>query len=402
MQNTPNALRLQIAIVGRTNAGKSTLLNLIAGQDVAMTSPVPGTTTDVVEKPMELWPLGPILLLDTAGLDDLSALGGGRVERTRRAVNRADVLLLVVRGSFGAPERAALELAAERKINTVAVLNLESGEMPDRALLADLASATGRPPLCCCAADATDRDRFLGELKAALTAAGPEDFFAPPPLLADLVDPADLVVLLIPIDQQAPKGRLIMPQVQVLRDALDLGAIPLLVRDAEYEFLLNELKRPPRLVVCDSQVVDKMIRLTPSGIPCTTFSILFARLKGDVRTLADGARAIETLRPGDRVLIAEACTHHATEEDIGRVKIPRLLEAKAGGPLAVTVSSGRDYPADLGSYKLVIHCGSCMLNRRETLHRIALARAAGVPVTNYGMAISACHGVLERVMTPFR
>ena len=403
MLGTPNSMRLQLAVVGRTNAGKSTLVNLVAGQEVAITSPVAGTTTDVVEKPMELRPLGPILLLDTAGLDDATELGSSRLSRTRRAVDRADVLVLVVRnGVWGEPEQRAVELAAERRVKVVPVLNLEPGEEPQPGFPERIQEASGMAPLSCVATAPETRDPFLESFKTALFAAAPEDFFSPPPLLADLVSPADLVVLLVPLDMQAPKGRLILPQVQVVRDALDLSAIPLLVREEEYAFALEQLKRLPALVVCDSQVIDLMVRHTPRGVPCTTFSILFARLKGDLEAFAAGAAAIHRLRPGDRVLIAEGCTHHAAETDIGRVKIPRWLEQKVGGPLQVTVAAGRDYPEDLASYRLVIHCGGCMLNRREMLRRIALAQAAGVPITNYGMAIAACRDVLNRVMTPFR
>ncbi len=399
MEETPRSLRLQIAIAGRTNAGKSTFLNRIAGQDVAITSPTPGTTTDVVEKAMELRPLGPVLFLDTAGLDDSGDLGGRRIERSARAFNRADVmLLLTTAGLWGDPEEHALAAAKDRKINVIPVVNKIDLEAPTQEFICLLTEKCGFAPLL---TGETGREALLPELKAALLAALPDDALTPPPLLSDLVQPGETVVMIVPIDIQAPKGRLILPQVQALRDALDAGTLAVVVRESEYPAALAQLRRPPALVVCDSQVVDLMVRETPADIPCTTFSILFARLKGDMPLLAAGAAAINRLAPGDPILIAEACTHHSSEDDIGRVKIPRWLAKKVGGELAAEVSAGRDYPADLSAKKLVIHCGSCMLNRRETLRRLELAARAGVPVTNYGMAISECHGVLERVLSPF-
>ena len=230
---------------------------------------------------------------------------------------------------------------------------------------------------------------------------GLAQLLATPSMLVDLVKPGDTVVLIVPVDIQAPKGRLILPQVQAVRDALDSDALCYVVKESAYRSALANLREKPALVVCDSQVVDLMVRETPADVPCTTFSILFARLKGDMNVLAAGAGRIRSLRPGDRVFIAEACTHHASDDDIGRVKIPRWLAKFVGGELHVTVGAGRDYPADLSKYQLVIHCGSCMLNRRETLRRIENARRSGVPITNYGMAISTCHGVLERVLSPF-
>lgn len=403
METTPRSLRLQIAVAGRTNSGKSSFMNLITGQDVAITSPVPGTTTDVVEKAMELRPIGPVLFLDTAGIDDETRLGGRRVERSRRAFDRADVLLLLTTaGAWGEPEEEMLSAARERKVALIAVVNQIDLHAPDTGFLAMLQEKTGFEPLTVCATGgAAERERVLPLLKERLLAACPEDFIAPPPLLGDLVDPGDTVMLIVPVDIQAPKGRLILPQVQAIRDGLDHDVTVCVVKENGYRKALENLVAPPKLTVCDSQVVDLMVRETPPEVACTTFSILFARLKGDMELLAAGAGRIRTLRPGNRILIAEACTHHASDDDIGRVKIPRWLSATVGGELDVTVSAGRDYPADLSRFDLIIHCGSCMLNRRETLRRIELARQAGVPITNYGMAISACRGVLERVLSPF-
>ena len=403
MEKSPRSLHLQIAVAGRTNAGKSSFLNLVVGQDAAIVSPQPGTTTDVVEKAMELLPIGPVLFLDTAGIDDHTALGDRRVGRSFRAIDRADVILLAVEaGAWGEPEERLLAAARERKIALVPVVNKIDLYPPAPEFLEFLREKSSFAPL---AVNSTggpaERERVLPLLKDALLAACPEDFLHTPPLLGDLVPPGGVVVMIVPVDTQAPKGRLILPQVQAIRDVLDHDAMTLVVKENRYAETLRKLAVRPDLVICDSQVVGLMVRETPPEVPCTTFSILFARLKGDMEALAAGAGSIRGLKPGDPVLIAEACTHHACDEDIGRVKIPKWLGGKVGGPLRISVTAGRDYPADLREYKLVVHCGSCMLNRRETLRRIELARQAGVPVTNYGMTISFCHDVLERVLSPF-
>ena len=401
MLNTPKSLRLAIALTGRVNSGKSSLLNLVTGQETAIVSPQRGTTTDVVEKAMEFPPLGPVLWLDTAGTDDGSPLGAERLKRTFAAIDRADVMAIVTApGVWGEPEEKLLAAARERKIRAFAVVNRCDTAEPDPAFLAELRERCGGiPPVTAVAGDPAQRDRTLAAFKAALIEAVPEEFVEPPPLLGDLVPATGSVVLIVPIDKEAPKGRLILPQVQAIRDALDHGVRVTVVRDREYAAALADLRTPPALVVCDSQVVDLMVRETPPEVPCTTFSILFARLKGDLLRLAAGAATIPHLGDGDRVLIAEACTHHAADDDIGRVKIPRLVAAHSGAKLDFEVVSGRDYPADLSPYRLIVHCGSCMLNRRETLRRIELA--GETPITNYGMAIACCRGVLDCVMSPF-
>ena len=402
MIGTPKSLRLQIAIVGRVNSGKSSFLNLVSGQDVAVTSPQRGTTTDVVEKAQELIPLGPVLWLDTAGTDDDSALGVERGRRTMQAVDRADIMLLVTTPNvWGRDEERLLSAARERKIPVIPVVNKCDCEICRPEFLKTVEERCGTPAVTAVSSgDSAERDRVLNDSKQALLAVAPEDFLVPPPLLGDLLPGRDgLVVMIVPIDLQAPKGRLILPQVQALRDGLDADAQVMVVKESQYVRALGNFRDPPDLVVCDSQVVDFMVANTPAAIRCTTFSILLSRLKGDIVKLASGVKAIDELRPGDRVLMAEACTHHATHEDIGRVKIPALLEKRAGGKLDFAFSGGRDFPDDLSSFKLIVHCGSCMLNRCETLRRIA--RAGAVPITNYGMAISHCRGVLRRVLSPF-
>ena len=399
---TPKSMRLHIALAGRVNSGKSTLLNKLAGQDISITSPLPGTTTDVVEKPMELRPLGPVLFLDTAGLADDSELGSARIARSIKALDRADVLLLILSADlWGETEEKLLSLAKERKLPVIPVMNKCDEVPPEEKILAFLKEKCGAEAVAVSALR-DSREELLAKLKPALIAAVPEEFVSPPPMAGDLVKAGQTVILIVPIDIQAPKGRLILPQVQTLRELLDADCTVVVCKTSDYPNALKNLKEPPALVICDSQAVDIMAKETPPEIPCTTFSILLSRIKGDMELFIRGTEAIDTLRPGDKVLIAEACTHHASDDDIGRVKIPRLLEKTVGGPLEFQVCAGHDFPADLSSFKLMLHCGGCMLNRREVLRRLQLAAAAGVPVVNYGMAISRCRGVLGRVLAPFR
>ncbi len=381
--------------------GKSSLLNLITGQDVAITSPVPGTTTDVVEKAMELLPLGPVLFLDTAGLDDRSVLAEQRLKRTRKVFDRADVALLVTEADGWTDfEDAIAGEAARRSIPVIIIINKTDATPPSAAFLDRVRSKTSWViPLSCRAVEG--RDAAVNTLKDYLIEASPEDFMHPPSLIGDLLTPGGFAVLVVPIDLQAPRGRLILPQVQTVRDALDNDAAAVVVKEREYAAMLEMLRRPPDIAICDSQVVLKMTADTPPSVPCTTFSILFSRSRGDLVEAARGAAAIPSLKEGDRVLIAEACTHHAMEDDIGRVKIPRWIRQYKGFDLTFDVASGSDYPDDLKDYKLIIHCGGCMINRRFMLTRVQKAREAGVPMTNYGVCISYLQGVLERVLSPF-
>jgi [FeFe] hydrogenase H-cluster maturation GTPase HydF len=401
MKKTPKSLRLQIGLFGRTNVGKSSFLNMVAGQDVAITSPVPGTTTDVVEKSMELLPLGPVVFLDTAGLDDRSVLAEARLKKTVKIFDRSDVITLVVEpNTWTDYEERILGEAKKREIPPIVVVNKIDLNPPSADFIGEVHAKTSRV-LSCSSVDFDQRDPVINQYKKFLIEVCPEDFLKPPPLVGDLLPGAGLAVLIVPIDLEAPKGRLILPQVQTIREALDFDASVMVVKEREYAHSLTNLKIPPHLVICDSQVVLKMVAETPDGIPCTTFSILFARNKGDLVELARGAAVIETLRPGDRILIAEACSHHAIEDDIGRVKIPRWMRQYVGGDLRIDVSSGRDYPDNLKEYRLIIHCGGCMLTRREMLARIQKAREAKVPITNYGLSISFCQGVIRRVLSPF-
>lgn len=395
-------MRLHIALFGRTNVGKSSFLNMISGQDTAITSPLPGTTTDVVEKTMELLPLGPIVFFDTAGFNDTTELASARLRKTTETFRRAEiVVILCENGVWGESETHIMRLAFEHNLPVVAVINKIDTNPADPAFSEKLKAEGASSVIAVSSVVPEQREAGLNAFKQALLAVCPEDFIQPPPLVGDLLPSGGLAVLIVPIDLQAPKGRLILPQVQTIRDALDNDASVLVVKEREYAHLLEQLKTPPALAVCDSQVVMKMVADTPKTVPCTTFSILFSRLKGDMQLLARGVAAIEKIKHGDKILIAEACSHHAAADDIGRVKIPRWLRQYLGADIEIDVYAGRDYPENLEEYSLVVHCGSCMLNRRETLARLQMAERAGVPVTNYGMCIAYVQGVLERVLTPF-
>jgi len=401
MNNTPKSLRLQIGLFGRTNVVKSSFLNLIAGQDVSITSPVPGTTTDVVEKVMELLPLGPVVFLDTAGVNDDSGLAGARLRKTKNIFSRADVIALIVEPEIwtGYEEEVSAE-ARKRDLPLVIVVNKTDLGFPSEAFLESLKLKTGKI-LLCSSLNWERRDETVCVFKKILIESCPNDSPDRSSLIGDLLPPGGLAILIIPIDLEAPKGRLILPQVQTLRDALDNDAAAMVVKEREYRHALENLKKLPDLVVCDSQVVLKMTADTPREVKCTTFSILFSRNKGDLKEMVRGVTAIDGLRTGDKILVAEACSHHAVQDDIGRVKIPRWLRQYTGADLDIRTCAGRDFPDDLSEYKLVIHCGACMLTRREMLARIQETREKRVPVTNYGVCISFLQGVLERVLGPF-
>ncbi len=391
MLQTPKGLRLQIALLGRVNAGKSSFLNLVTGQHVSITSEIAGTTTDVVEKAQELLPLGPVLWLDTAGFGDDTVLSAERLQKTRLVLDRADVAVLVLDGNqFGAPEEEILSEIEKRSLPVLKVYNK-----------ADLYPDLPSDELAVNALDLQSRHQVLSALTAALLKISPDSFLTPPPLLGDLAPKGGLVVMIVPIDYEAPKGRLILPQVQAIRDCLDHHQNVLVVQEDTYLNALKNLKKEPDLVVCDSQVVKQMVAQTPPSVPCTTFSILMARLKGDLLKMSEGAGAIWTLKDGDKVLIAESCTHHAIEDDIGTVKIPNLLRQKTGTNLQIDHVSGCDFAKNLSDYKLVIQCGGCTQNRREILSRIHQSLSQGVPMTNYGVCLAALNGVLERVLAPF-
>ncbi len=397
MQKTPRSMRVHIGIFGRRNVGKSSLLNAITRQQVAIVSGVAGTTTDPVEKPMELLPLGPVLFIDTAGIDDEGALGDLRVQKTRQVLDRTDVGVLVAEaGSWSRFEELMLGEMRAREIPTVVVFNKVDLGPPDPSVVIQLAN-TKTPTVQVSALSGLG----ILSLRQALLDITPAQLIDYPAIAGDLVGPGELAVLVIPIDKEAPRGRLILPQVQTIRDLLDSDSMCMMVKERELRRALESLKAPPKLVVTDSQAFLKVAADVPPSIPMTSFSILFARFKGDLLSQVQGALSVDGLRAGDRVLVAEACSHHPIGDDIGRVKIPRWLTQYVGGKLEFDHVQGHDFPAELSPYRLVIHCGACMTNRREMLGRILRCRQAGVPITNYGVVIAYSLGILERALEPF-
>lgn len=406
LNDTPRSSRLHIAIFGRRNAGKSSIINAITNQDIAVVSPVKGTTTDPVYKSMELLPLGPVVLIDTAGLDDEGELGELRKRKTLEVLNKTDIALIVIDAVGGVTsfDRQIVESVRSKNIPMIGILNKID-------LLTNINSTHAENPLTL--VNKTEEElelkvipvsavehQGIKELKKALIAAVPdeEDKFR---IVGDLISPGDLVVLVVPIDKAAPKGRLILPQQQTIRDILESEAIAIVTKDYELKEALESLGKKPRLVITDSQVFLKVAADTPKDIPLTSFSILFARNKGDLEEMVRGARAIDRLQDGDRVLIAESCTHHQQPDDIGKVKIPRWIRQATGKQIEFDFANGMKYPDNVKDYSLIIHCGGCMMNRRQMLWRMGKAVEAGVPIVNYGIAIAHVQGILERAISPF-
>jgi [FeFe] hydrogenase H-cluster maturation GTPase HydF len=384
-------------LFGRRNVGKSSLLNALTRQDVSIVSDIAGTTTDPVEKPMELLPLGPVLFIDTAGIDDVGALGELRVARTRQIFDRCDLgVIVVAAGDWGEFEEQMLAELKQREVPTIVVFNKVDMAAPPEELLARFKAA--KTPVV--RTVATSGEGLL-DLREALIRNAPEDFINAPSIMGDLLPAGELAVLVVPIDLEAPKGRLILPQVNAIRDVLDVDAYCMVVKERELRDALERLNRPPAIVVTDSQGFLKVAADTPPSVPMTSFSILFARYRGDLFEFVRGALTIDRLKPGDKVLVAEACSHHPIGEDIGTVKIPRWLTQYVGGKLEFTNVQGHDFPDDASPYRLIVHCGSCMWNRREMLSRLLRCRQQGVPITNYGVTIAYSLGIFERALGPF-
>lgn len=394
---TLKSMRLHIGIFGKTNVGKSSLLNRITNQDVSIVSNIAGTTTDVVEKTMELLPIGPVNFLDTAGINDSTALSSERIEKTMKIINRTDVAIVVCDyNGIDDYERNLIEKFNELKIPFMIFINKTDEKYPSDSIIEDLKNYTKHILLSSVKTD----DLIVFKIKELLVKLLPEDFVNSPKIVGDLIPQGSTVILVIPIDKEAPKGRIILPQVQTLRDLLDNNCVSIVVKESELKSAIDNLKIAPSLVVTDSQAFKNVSEIVPENIPLTSFSILFARLKGDLNAFSQGAKSIEKLQDGDRVLILESCTHHAIEDDIGRVKIPNLLRKKTGKNLIIDNIAGHDFP-DISKYKLIIHCGACMTNRREVLSRILLASENNVTITNYGICISYCLGILPRALKIF-
>ena len=399
MNETPRGNRLHIAIFGRRNAGKSSLINALTNQSLAIVSSVAGTTTDPVYKSMEILPIGPVVVIDTAGLDDVGELGQLRISKSLEVLRKSDLVLLVADSGLGIgePEKSLAAKCVDQKIPFILVFN--KTDLQDVAQETLDATQKELGSVAAVAVSAQER-RGIGELKIAMVRHAPARWDTQT-IVGDLLQPGDIAVLVVPIDLAAPAGRLILPQVQMIRDILDHDAMAYTVKERELKECIASLNRKPKIVITDSQVFLKADADTPPDVLLTSFSILFARYKGDLETMVRGAKAIDHLKPGDKVLISESCTHHRVEDDIGTVKIPRWLRQHVGGELIVDHSSGLTFPENLSEYKLVLHCGACMTNRREMLARIVQVQQAGVPIVNYGVAIAALMGILRRALSPF-
>lgn len=388
LNDTPSANRLHIAFFGQRNAGKSSLVNAVTGQDLAVVSDTKGTTTDPVYKSMELLPLGPVVIIDTPGFDDTGNLGTLRIKKTRQVLNKTDIAILVIDGSSGISQRdqELLSLIQKKEIPYLEVFN--------KADRTDTAAPEGSLLV------STKTGQGIQELKekiGTLIRTDDEKLH----IVGDIIRPSDFVVLVVPIDSAAPKGRLILPQQQTIRDILEADASAIVVKENELKNTLRYLGRRPSLVITDSQVFDRVSKETPPEIPLTSFSILMARYKGFLDTSVRGVHALDFLKDGDNILIAEGCTHHRQCDDIGTVKLPRWLRQYTGKKLMIETTSGTEYPEDLSPYSLIIHCGGCMLGEREVRYRMKCAVDSGIPFTNYGIAIAHIHGILKRCLGIF-
>ena len=399
LNNTPMSERVHIGFFGRRNAGKSSVMNAVTGQDLAVVSDVKGTTTDPVYKSMELLPIGPVVMIDTPGIDDEGELGKLRVKKSYQTLNKTDAAVLVIDAAAGVSgeDKKLLEKIKAKKIPYVVALNKkELAEEEDMERIKKELDSDGGWIIEVSAAAGDGICELKEKIAAAVHQEETENV-----LVRDLLHPSDIVVLVVPVDSAAPKGRLILPQQQTIRDLLEAGAASIVVRETELEKTLEEIGKKPALVITDSQAFGKVSKIVPEDIKLTSFSILFARYKGDLEEEVRGVKALEHLEEGAKILIAEGCTHHRQCDDIGTVKIPRWLKQYTGKDFDIHTSSGNSFPEDLDTYDLVIHCGGCTLNRREMKNRIARVKDAGVPIVNYGIFIAATQGILKRTLEPF-
>lgn len=414
LNETVSAERVHISFFGRRNAGKSSLVNAVTGQKLAVVSDVKGTTTDPVKKAMELLPIGPVVIIDTPGFDDEGSLGELRVQKTREVLAKTDVAVLVLDATeeMGVQEKEFLELLTERKLPFVVVHNktdllektpkrvVESDETVLQGVKTETGASKAEQKVLQEIWVSATKNIHIQELKELLgTLAKSKE--SNKKIVADMLEPGDVVILVTPIDESAPKGRLILPQQQTIRDILDAGCMAFVCQDTELPATLNSLAKPPKMVITDSQAFGRVSKMVPEDVPMTSFSILFARYKGDLATQVQGAAMLSKLQDGDKILIAEGCTHHRQCGDIGTVKLPNWIQKFSGAKVQIDFTSGGEFPADLSEYKLVVHCGGCMLNEAEMKHRIALAKEAEVPMTNYGVAIAHVNGILMRSLELF-
>lgn len=399
MNQTPASERVHIGFFGRRNAGKSSVMNAVTGQDLAVVSDVRGTTTDPVYKSMELLPLGPVVMMDTPGIDDEGELGALRVRKSYQVLNKTDAAVLVIDGSVGVtPEdKALLKRIREKKIPYVIAVNKKELAAPDalEKIVDELNSEDGQI-IAVSAATGEGIDELKEQIAAAADTEEPEHY-----IVRDLLKPSDMAVLVVPIDKAAPKGRLILPQQQTIRDILEADAVSVVVKETELKNVLGQFQNKPKMVITDSQAFEKVAADTPEDILLTSFSILFARYKGDLAAVVKGVTSLDTLEDGDAILISEGCTHHRQCDDIGTVKLPRWIREYTGKEIRIETTSGTEFPDDLTKYKMIVHCGGCMLNEREMKYRLKCAEDQGVPMTNYGITIAYMKGILKRSVEVF-
>ncbi len=398
MQDTPKGFRIHIGIFGRRNVGKSSLLNAITRQQVAIVSEFAGTTTDPVEKPMELLPLGPILFIDTAGIDDIGALGDLRIKKTQQVFDRTDIGVIVTEANIWEEfEGKIFTELKNRNLPIIIALNKIDICAPSQKIISMFNNKDKIKVITI----STKNNTGILDFRQALLDSAPDELINNPAIVRDLVPQNELAILVTPIDKEAPKGRLILPEVQTIRDLLDGQAFCVVTQQHQLKLALENLKKPPKIVVTDSQCFKEVSQITPKNILLTSFSILYSRFKGDLISQVNATKTIDKLKPGDKILVAEACSHHPIQNDIGREKIPHWLQQYVGGQLDFHTVQGLDFPEDLNTYKLVIHCGACMFNRRIILNRILQCKKAGVPITNYGLTIAYCLGIFKRALEPF-
>ncbi|HJC80844.1 MAG TPA: [FeFe] hydrogenase H-cluster maturation GTPase HydF [Candidatus Mediterraneibacter excrementipullorum] len=399
MNQTPASERVHIGFFGRRNAGKSSVMNAVTGQDLAVVSDVRGTTTDPVYKSMELLPLGPVVMMDTPGIDDEGELGALRVRKSYQVLNKTDAAVLVIDGGVGVtPEdKALLKRIREKKIPYVIAVNKKELAAPDalEKIVDELSSEDGEI-IAVSAATGEGIDELKEQIAATVDTEEPERY-----IVRDLLKPSDMAVLVVPIDKAAPKGRLILPQQQTIRDILEADAVSVVVKETELKNVLGQFQNKPKMVITDSQAFEKVAADTPEDILLTSFSILFARYKGDLAAVVKGVTALDTLEDGDAILISEGCTHHRQCDDIGTVKLPRWIREYTGKEIRIETTSGTEFPDDLTKYKMIVHCGGCMLNEREMKYRLKCAEDQGVPMTNYGITIAYMKGILKRSVEVF-